>query len=85
MLDGGFAGRKEKGGMSEFEWTDFMRGFFWEAPKPAYLPPADDAGRREWLAGFRHACADYPDTSDPEAGESIAEALSTLKVMLRPL
>jgi hypothetical protein len=68
MLDDGFAGRKEKGGMSEFTKfarTDFMRGFvFWETPRSEFSPPsaADDAGLREWLAGFQQASADYPDT-----------------------
>ena len=79
-----------------FEWTPFMHGFvFWELPGPEHLPPDDDAGRLEWLNGFQLAYADYPDTLDPEAGESITQALdrlladhpalATLKMMLRPV
>jgi hypothetical protein len=67
--------------MSGFEWTDFMRGFvFWETPRSEFGPPstADDAGLQEWLEGFMQAYADYPDTLDPGAGESPAEALDRL-------
>ena len=65
--------------VAPFEWTPFMHGFvFWELPGPEHLPPEDDAGRLEWLDGFRLAYADYPDTLDPEAGESLSEALDRL-------
>lgn len=81
-----------------FEWTPFMRGFvFWETSRAEFNPPDPDdaADLAEWLAGFQQAYADYPDTLDPEAGESIIEALdrlladhpalATLKMMLRPV
>jgi hypothetical protein len=43
------------------------------------MPPIDDAGRREWLEGFLQAHADYyPDTLDPESGETAQEALDRL-------
>lgn len=60
-----------------FEWTPFARGFvFWEYPGPEHRPPADEAGQREWLAGFQQARADYPDEPyDPESGETVADAL----------
>jgi len=82
----------------QFKWTPFAHGFvFWEFPKPGHLPPGPDdlAGLREWLSGFQQAYADYPDTADPEEGESLSEALDrllaghpalpTLKMMLRPM
>ena len=81
-----------------FEWTPFTRGFvFWETPRAEFNPPdpADVENLAEWLAGFQQAYADYPDTLDPEAGESLSEALDrlladhpallTLKMMLRPV
>jgi hypothetical protein len=81
-----------------FEWTPFMRGFvFWETPQAEFNPPDPDdaADLAERLAGFRQAYADYPDTLDPNAGESLSEALDrllvghpallTLKMMLRPV
>jgi len=79
-----------------FEWTPFMRGFvFWESPQPEYLPPDDDAGRLEWLDGFRQAHADYPADGNFEGGESAVKALdrlladhlalATLRMMLRPV
>ena len=82
--------------MIEIEWTAFMRGFvFWETPQPEYLPPDDDAGRLEWLDGFRQAHADYPADGNFEDGESAVEALdrlladypalTTLRMMLRPV
>ena len=59
-----------------YELDAFQRGFvFWEHPKPEYLPPIDDAGRREWLEGFCQAHADYPDGDDFESGETVQEAL----------
>ena len=42
------------------------------------MPPIDDIGRREWLEGFCQAHADYPDTLDPEEGETVQEALDRL-------
>ena len=82
----------------EIEWTACMRGFvFWETPQPEFGPPGPDAAENlvEWLAGFQQAFADYPDTLDPEAGESLSEALdrllaghpalSTLRMMRRPV
>jgi hypothetical protein len=48
------------------------------SPKPEYLPPIDDAGRREWLDGFCQTHADYPDSLDPEEGETVQEALDRL-------
>lgn len=84
--------------MIEIEWTALMRGFvFWETPRAEFGPPdpAEVADLAEWLAGFQQAFADYPDTLDPEAGESLSEALDRLladhparpmlKMMLRPL
>ena len=45
-----------------FEWTPFSHGFvFWEYPGPEHLPPADEAGQREWLEGFLQAHADHLD------------------------
>ncbi len=33
-----------------FKWTPFARGFiFWKYPGPEPLPPADEAGQREWI------------------------------------
>jgi hypothetical protein len=66
-----------------FEWTAFAHGFvYWEYPGPEHLPPAEEAGQREWLAGFRQAHADYPDDPcewvDPDAGESPAQSLARL-------
>ncbi len=63
-----------------FEWTPFSHGFvFWEYPGPEHLPPADEAGQREWREGFLPAQADYPDEPyDPdklESGETAADAL----------
>jgi hypothetical protein len=60
-----------------FEWTPFARGFvYWEYPGPEYLPPADQAGQREWLEGFQQAHADYPDDPhNPDSGETAADAL----------
>jgi hypothetical protein len=56
---------------SECELDAFQKGFvFWEHSTAEYLPPIDDAGRREWLEGFLQAHADYPDTLDPEEGET---------------
>jgi hypothetical protein len=53
---------------SEHELDAFQRGFvFWESPKAEYMPPIDDAGRREWLEGFCQAHADYPDGDGFEA------------------
>jgi hypothetical protein len=82
----------------EIEWTAFMRGFvFWETPQPEFGPPGPDTVEdlAEWLTGFEQAYADYPDTLDPEAGESLSEALDRLlaghpalpflTMMLRPL
>lgn len=47
-----------------FEWTPFAHGFvFWEYPKLEHLPPADEAGQREWLEGFLQSHADHP--NDP--------------------
>jgi hypothetical protein len=55
----------------EFEWTPFSHGYvYWEYPGPEHLPPADEAGQREWLEGFLQAHADYPDN-----GEGAADAL----------
>jgi hypothetical protein len=65
----------------DFEWTPFSHGFvFWETPRSEFGPPsaADDVGLQEWLDGFMQAYADYPDTLDPGAGESPAEALDRL-------
>jgi hypothetical protein len=62
-----------------YEFDAFQRGFiFWETPKPEYMPLIDDAGRREWLEGFLQAHADYPDTLDPEEGETAQEALERM-------
>ena len=60
-----------------FEWTPFSHGFvFWEMPALEHLPPADEAGQREWLEGFLQAHADYPDEPfDPDGGETAADAL----------
>jgi hypothetical protein len=77
----------------EYELDAFQKGFvFWEHPKPEYLPPIDDKGRREWLEGFCQAHADYPDGDNFEGGETAQEALDrvleghpalpTLKIML---
>jgi hypothetical protein len=45
----------------EYELDAFQKGFvFWESPKAEYMPPIDDAGRREWLEGFLQAHADSP-------------------------
>lgn len=48
-------------------------------PDPAHLPPADEAGQREWLEGFQQAHADDPnepfDPDNPESGETAADAL----------
>ena len=64
---------------SEYELDAFQKGFvFWESPKAEYLPPIDDAGRREWLEGFYQAHADYPDGDDFEGGETAEEALDRL-------
>jgi hypothetical protein len=64
---------------SECELDAFQKGFvFWEHSTAEYLPPIDDAGRREWLEGFLQAHADYPDTLDPEEGETVQEALDRL-------
>jgi hypothetical protein len=61
------------------ELNAFQKGFvFWKHPKPEYLPPIDDAGRREWLDGFCQTHADYPDSLDPEGGETVQEALDRL-------
>jgi hypothetical protein len=63
----------------EHELNAFQRGFvFWEHPKPEYLPPIDDKGRREWLEGFCQAHADYPDGDDFESGETAQEALDRM-------
>jgi hypothetical protein len=60
----------------EYELDAFQKGFvFWESSKAEYMPPIDDAGRREWMKGFLQAHADYPDTLDPESGETAQEAL----------
>lgn len=78
------------------ELDAFQKGFvFWETPRPEFNPPENDTERREWLDGFMQAYVDYPDTLDPEAGESPAEALDrllaghpalpTLKMILRPV
>ena len=54
-----------------FEWTPFNHGFvFWEYPDREHLPPADEAGQREWLEGFLQAHADSPD--DPQEGARAA-------------
>ena len=77
----------------EYELDAFQKGFvFWESPKAEYMPPIDEAGRREWLEGFCQAHADYPDGDDFEGGETAQEALDrmmeghpalpTLKAML---
>ena len=79
------------------EFTPYAHGFiFWESPEPKYGPPEDDGGRADWLAGFRHAHADYPDDPyHPEEGETAGEALTrmlgedhpalpTLRALLRP-
>ena len=63
-----------------FEWTPFAHGFvYWEYPRSDHLPPADEAGQREWLEGFLQAHADYPDApydpDNPENGETAADAL----------
>lgn len=63
-----------------FEWTPFAHGcVFWEYPGPEHLPPADEAGQREWLEGFLQAHADYPDApydpDNPDGGEGAAAAL----------
>jgi hypothetical protein len=47
-------------------------------PKPEYLPPIDDAGRREWLEGFCQAHAYYPADGDYEGGGTAQEALDRL-------
>lgn len=60
-----------------FEWTPFSHGFvFWENPSREHLPPADEAGQREWLEGFLQSHTDYPDDPDnPEGGETAADVL----------
>jgi hypothetical protein len=64
---------------SSVELDAFQKGFvFWEYPKPEYMPPIDDAGRREWLEEVLQAHADYPGTLDPEEGETAQEALERM-------
>ena len=57
----------------DFEWTPFSHGFvFWEYPNSEHLPPADEAGQREWLEGFQQAHADDPE--NPDSGCSVPNA-----------
>ena len=63
------------------ELDTVQRGLvFWETPGAEFHPPDPDAAAdlAAWLAGLQQAFADYPGTLDPEAGESLAEALDRL-------
>ncbi len=53
----------------EYKLDAFQRGFaFWDSPKAQYLPPIDDAGRREWLKGFCQARARPRRQNTPKLG-----------------